>query len=150
MKDYCITDFQDENFKKAFKVYFAELGITIKDWDALFQEINAEKGNIAYIRIDENNEVMGFIQFRVEVLTNWFFQESVGFIREFWIKNNYRNKGFGSELLAKAEAYFLEQGIRKTILTSDTAEAFYIKHGYMKDSSYQAKNEDNVYIKIIS
>ena len=58
-----------------------------------------------------------------------------------------RNCGIGSELLAQAEAFFSRQGIHKMILTSDTAEGFYRKHGYRRDEGIVAKNRAPVFVK---
>ena len=98
--DTLISDFFDSGFQKAFRQYFAELGIHVRDWDGLFQEMN---------RGDEG--------------------------------------GHGAQLLALAEQYFLEQGIYTGILTTDTAERFYRRHGYVKASGCRAKNKDEVFTK---
>ena len=148
MNDLLITDFHDTRFQAAFQAYFAELGINVKDWDGLFREMN-EDGNWAYVRLDEHDETVGFIQFKPITLSNWFFEEKAGFIREFWIAEAHRGKGHGSELLEKAEDFFAQQGIRRFLLTTDSAETFYEKHGYRKNPSYSAKNQDDVFLKDI-
>ena len=141
-----ISDFSDPLFQKAFQLYFAELGIQVKDWDGLFREMN-EGDNLAYLRVAEDGAVIGFIQFTPIALTSWFFEERAGFIREFWIAEKHRGQGHGSALLALAEAFFAEKGIHQTILTTDTAPGFYEKHGYRKHPGIQAKNHDDVYVK---
>lgn len=108
-----------------------------------------EDGNLAYVRTAEDASVVGFIQFKPTSLTNWFFEERIGFIREFWIAEAYRKQGHGSTLLAMAEAYFAGQGIRRVLLTTDTAESFYEKHGYRHDACYAAKNRDDVFVKTL-
>lgn len=145
--DELISDFLDPVFQNAFKQYFLELNINIKDWDGLFKEMNDEGGNLALVRLDENKEVIGFIQFKPIVFTSWFFEETYGFIREFWVAKKYRNKRHGSELLEIAEQYLYEQGMFSSILTTDTAEQFYLRHGYVKLSGCKAKNKDDVYVK---
>ena len=148
MTDLLISDFTDPRFQAAFQAYFVELGIKVKDWDGLFREMT-EDDNRAYVRLGEHNEIIGFIQFKSIALSNWFFEEKAGFIREFWIAEAHRGKGHGSELLRKAEDFFVQQGIRRFLLTSDSAEAFYEKHGYRKNPSYSAKNQDDVFLKEI-
>lgn len=147
MKDLLITDFTNLDFQQAFKLYFDELGVNVKHWDELFAEMNQDKDNIAYIRFSEANEIIGFIQFIPITLTNWFFESHMGFIREFWIAKEYRGKGNGSDLLRLAETYFKDNGILKSILTTDTAPLFYQKNGYTRDVSIVAKNQDDIYIK---
>ena len=144
--DILITDFTQEIFQNAFKLYFKELGIDVKNWDALFQEMSEESGNKVYIRMD-NDLIVGFIMFKIEQLSNWFFEENFGFIREFWVSEKYRKNGHGSRLLKLAEDYFIENGIHKIILTTDTAKQFYETHGYYLDKAYNAKNEDEVFVK---
>lgn len=148
--DVLISDFMDPVFQNAFKQYFYELNINVDDWNGLFREMNEENGNLAYVRLDENKEVIGFIQFKPIVFSSDFFEETYGFIREFWVSKKYRNKGHGSALLELAEHYFCEQRIFSSILTTDTAENFYLKHGYVKLPGCKAKNDDDVYVKRLS
>lgn len=134
--DLLISDFTDPVFQAAFQRYFAELGIHVRDWDGLFREMNegneGEK-NAAYIRTAADGETIGFIQFVPIRFTSWFFEETCGFIREFWVAEQFRNQRHGSELIALAEQYFLAHDIYTTILTTDTAERFYERHGYVSE-----------------
>ena len=148
--DKLITDFTDPVFQGAFKLYVAELGISVKDWDGLFQEMNAGSGdekNAAYVRTAAGGGVIGFIQFVPIRFTSWFFEETFGFIREFWVAEAFRGRGHGTELLALAEDQFLERGICTAILTTDTARRFYERHGYVGAHGCRAKNEDEVFVK---
>lgn len=145
--DQLIFDFSNLSFQNAFKQYFSDLDISVKDWNVLFKKINDEGDNLAFIRLDENKEVIGFILFKPTVFTSWFFEETYGFIREFWVAEKHRNKKHGSELLKIAEQYLYEQGIYSSILTTDTAEHFYLKHGYEKIPGCKAKNDDDVFVK---
>lgn len=147
VQDILISDFSHPSFQSAFQIYFKELGINVRDWDGLFQEMNDEKDNRAFVRVAEGNTIIGFIQFKPITLSNWFFEENMGFIREFWIAGEFRNSGHGSALLQLAESYFVQNNIYKSILTTDTAERFYISKGYKKDTCFVAKNEDDVFIK---
>lgn len=148
--DALITDFTHPAFQAAFQQYFAELGINVKDWDGLFQEMNAGGGdekNAAYVRASADGNVVGFIQFVPIRFSSWFFEETLGFIREFWVAEAFRDRGHGAELLALAEDQFLERGICTAILTTDTARRFYERHGYSKAHGCRAKNEDEVFVK---
>ena len=149
-RDVLITDFTDPVFQAAFKQYFGELGINVKDWDGLFQEMNTGsegKKNAAYVRMAADGSAIGFIQFVPIRFTSWFFEETAGFIREFWVAEAFRNQGNGADLLALAEKHFLERGIYTTILTTDTAERFYERHGYVRAHGCEAKNKDEVFVK---
>lgn len=148
--DILITDFSYPLFQEAFKQYFAEIGVTVKDWDGLFQEMNEENGgekNAACVRIAADGGVIGFIQFIPIRFTSWFFEESCGFIREFWVAEEFRRRGHGSELIALAEQHFLDHGLYASILTTDSAERFYERHGYVKAPWCKAKNHDEVFVK---
>ena len=148
--DKLIMDFTDPVFQAAFQQYFAELGINVKDWDGLFQEMNADsegEKNAAYVRRLADGSVIGFIQFVPIRFTSWFFEETLGFIREVWVEEGFRGRGHGSELLALAERHFLERDIYTAILTTDTAERFYERHGYVRERGCRAKNQDEVFVK---
>lgn len=147
MNDYFITDFLNPLFQTAFKDYFKELGVNVKDWNSLFHEMNADKETVAFLRTDSTGKTVGFIQFKKEEMKNWFFTEKIGFIREFWVANDFRKQGQGKALLNLAEQYFVENDVYKTILTTNTVPDFYVKRGYVKDISYNAKNNYDVYVK---
>lgn len=145
--DILISDFTDPLFQNAFKTYFSELEINVKDWDCMFREMNEEGDNQAFIRIGADGEIVGFIQFKPTKFTSWFFEETYGFIREFWISEAHRKTGHGAALLKLAENYFREHDMFTSILTTDTAEGFYLKQGYQKAPGCKAKNQDAVFIK---
>lgn len=149
MKDFFTTDFTHPLFQAAFQEYFKELDVNVSDWDQLFREMSEDGEDKAIIRIADDNKIAGFILFKTDTLANWFFEETVGFIREFWVSREFRRTGQGSQLLALAEQYFIEHSIYKSILTTDTAPDFYISQHYVKDFSYHAKNEDEVFIKLL-
>ena len=145
--DRHITAFSDPAFRTAFRRYFGELGLQVKDWDGLFGEMDAEGDNAAFLRTDEEGAVLGFIQFRPTPFTSWFFEETCGFIREFWVAPEVRGRGHGSALLALAEGYFREEGMYTAILTTDTAAGFYEGRGYVRAPGCRAKNGDPVFVK---
>ena len=148
-KDILISDFTDPRFMDAFKLYFKEWDIQIKDWDGLFREMNESGKNRAWLRMDVDGQVISFIQFTPITMSSWFFEEKWGFIREFWVKREYRSQGHGTALLLLSEKYFSEQGICKCILTTDTAPDYYIARGYEKDDFITARNKDDVFVKRI-
>ena len=146
-----LSDFTDPRFRSAFQSYFAELDISVKDWDGLFQEMNDEGNNFAYLLLDESGETLGFIQFQVTGFSNWFFEEPFGFIREFWVAPAHRRQGYGKTLLRLAEAYFAEHGMYRVILTpDDNAVNFYLTNGYEKAPGIRAKNKMEVFVKTLT
>ena len=148
MKIICIKDFKDPLFCNAFKMYFKELKIEVKDYESLFNEMNEEGNNLAYICANQD-EILGFIQFQENQFENWFFKEKFGYIREFWVRQDVRNQGLGTKLLHECETYFKSQGIERILLTSDEAISFYEKKGYRLSRSCKAINQDQVLSKNI-
>ena len=146
-QDYLIDDFSDRRFQNAFRCYFTELKMNIRNWDALFTEMNSQPENLAFLRLRTDGEIIGFLQFQPGEMKHWFFRESVGFIREFWIAEPFRCKGHGSQLLAKTETWFRDNGIGRSLLTADDAEGFYLRNGYRKTSRILAKNNMDVFEK---
>jgi len=149
MEYHLIKDFTDPIFKNAFIEYFNELGIQVKDFDGLFDLMNNEGGNQAFI-VTQADECIAFLQFRNDELNHWFFKEEVCFIREFWVKLDFRKRHIGVELMNQIEAYARNMNIYKLILTTHTAEAFYLKNGFVVDKSYIANNGQSVMIKSIN
>lgn len=145
-----LSDFTDPRFRTAFQSYFTEIGFSIKDWDGLFQEMDEEGNNRAFLLLDEDSEAQGFLQFQMTGFSNWFFEEPFGFIREFWVSPAYRRQGYGKMLLHLAEAYFVEHGAFRSVLTADDAVEFYLANGYEKALGIQAKNKMEVLVKALS
>ena len=141
-----LTGFTDPRFRTAFQTYFAELEVRVSDWDGLFQEMDREGNNSAWLLLDEDRAI-GFLQFQMTSFSNWFFEEPFGFIREFWVDPAFRRLGYGKMLLRLTEAYFLGHGAYRSVLTSDDAAAFYLANGYEKAPGIQAKNHMEVLIK---
>ena len=144
--DKLIRKYDGQTFQTAFCAYIMEMGIQVSNWEGLFTQMTDE-GVATILREDENEQVVGFIMVSRIEMTSWFFEDRYGFIQEFWVAPEQRNCGIGSELLAQAEEFFARQGIHKMILTSDTAEGFYRKHGYRRDEGIVAKNRAPVLVK---
>lgn len=145
-----LSDFTDPRFCAAFRAYFAELDISVRDWDSLFREMNEEKVNRAYLALDEAGEAAGFLQFQSTVFSNWFFEESFGFIREFWIAPACRRQGYGRTLLCMTEEYFAAHGAYRVLLTADPgAVGFYLARGYREAPGVTAKNQMAVFSKAL-
>ena len=142
-----LSDFTDPRFRAAFRAYFGELEISVRDWEGLFREMDEEGNNRAYLLPDDAGGALGFLQFQMTGFENWFFQEPVGFIREFWVHPAYRRQGYGGVLLRIAEAYFAKQGAYRAVLTADDAVTFYLAHGYRKAPGIKAKNKMEVLVK---
>ncbi len=146
--DTLITDYSHPGFQGAFRAYFGELGVTIRDWDGLFAEM-AASAEPACLRQDDAGRVVGFILFAEMDMTGWFFTAKAGFIRELWVEEGLRQQGHGAALLALAEAELRRRGCAFALLTTDTAPAFYMKRGWTRAAGIQAKNKDDAYVKLL-
>lgn len=144
-----LSEFTDLRFRAALQTYFAELGITVKDWDGLFREMDEDKTNRAYLSLDEGGGAVGFLQFQLTAFSNWFFEEPFGFIREFWVAPGYRRQGHGRVLLRMTEDYFAAHGAYRSILTADDAVGFYLANGYERTPGVRAKNNMEVLVKTL-
>ena len=143
IKDMFVENFEDELFTTAFKKYFGEISTSSRNWGMLFRQMNAEKGTTRALISLCGNSVVGFIMFCEVELKCLFFVEKIGYIREFWVDSQFRGKGHGHRLLKKAEEYFYERNIKKTVLNATKGtEAFYIKNGYSKSHSIVSDNRN--------
>ncbi len=148
MSDTIITTYEHPGFQAAFRAYFGELGVTLKDWDGLFAEMTAS-AEPTLLRTDETGHVIGFILFAELDMTSWFFTAKCGFIREFWVDEAFRGQGHGTALLAQAEDELRRRGCFAALLTTDTAADFYRHRGWTHEARIQAKNRDDVYTKLL-
>lgn len=144
--DSLIDEFTSPSFRVAFRRYFTEFGYEVSDWDGLFASMGAD-GEHAWVRVRDDGSVVGFIMFNPIAVTSSFFEETMGFVREFWVAAEYRNQGYGAALLRLAERWFVSQGIRTAVLTTDTAERFYRRHGYVDSPACKARNGCPVFVR---
>lgn len=146
-----ITDYNDLEFKNAFISYFKEIGIEIKENSELWNKMSRTTEVECYA-IRNANQIIGFIMFQNEQFNSstYFFNESVGYIRELYVRKEFRNMGFGKKLINIAEDYFKKKSVHKLILTyENTALSFYEKIGFLEDKSYTAKNHQNIVVKML-
>ena len=148
--DVLMHDYSDAAFQAAFRAYFEELGHHLENWEGLFQEMMEAADTYTCLRRNEAGEVVGFVQFTTMEMSGWFFRVKCGFIREFWIAPPLRRQGHGSELLRLAEEWLRQQNCCYVLLTTDTAPDFYRRHGYRLQPGIEARNRDDVYLKVLA
>ncbi|MBR4082517.1 MAG: GNAT family N-acetyltransferase [Clostridia bacterium] len=134
------------SLRQAFRDYFAELGVTVRDWDSLFDEID-RSGRKFLVRRDEQAQITGFLLFLQREMTCGFYTTDVGCIEELYVVPARRQRGHGQSLLAAAETRFRADGCGYMLLTSDDAGAFYARCGYHPAPRIRAKNGDPVFVK---
>lgn len=143
-----IRDYSHSAFQTVFHRYFDEMGIAVNNWPGLFDQMT-DDAEPTFLRKDENGRIIGFIQFTKIIMTSWFFEDRCGFIREFWVDPSCRSQGHGTALLNAAENWLRKQGLCRVLLTTDTAEVFYLRHGYLREESMIARNNAPVYVKLL-
>ncbi len=145
-----LNHYEDPNLQKAFRQYYDDLGIVdFKYWDRLFIDMEKEENLNTFVLLDKD-EIIGFIQCQSIELKDWFFKEHIGFIRELWVKAQVRHQGYGDQLVNHVIEKCTQQGLKKIILTTENANSFYKKHGFIHDASYSASNDDMVMIRMIN
>lgn len=147
--DLLIHEFFEPAYQAAFRAYYTELGVSVTNWDGLFAEMSVGE-DAALVRLDEQGYVVGFILFVAsDAIAAWkgFFTTKLGCVEEFWVAPAKRHQGHGSALLQGAEEHLRNAGCAYAILTTDTAPAFYLRHGYTLQKGIRAKNNADVYLK---
>jgi len=150
-----IQDFTTNlEFQEAFRAYFEEIGIPLKPDTGVWDEIaaSAEKEGTVCRACRRDGVLAGFILFQTDALRNsvGFLVRKVGFIREVWVRPEYRRQGLGRELLACAEEEFRAAGAVEMILTCHPDSfGFYAKLGFTLDPAYTAMNRLSVVVRPI-
>lgn len=90
--DTMLSDFSDAVFQRAFRQYFSELGIHIRDWDGIFSEMNEDNNNLAFIRTTQDGKIIGFIQFRPTKFTSWFLRRPAALYANSGLPRNFAGK----------------------------------------------------------
>ena len=142
METIFISDFNNALFISSFANALDELSADTDKLEGYIAEFNTAGNIYAYVLVNEQGDAIGMIQFQNTELSNQYFKEDYGLIREFWIAPAYRKQGLGAKLLKKAEYYFAENDIKFIILSSrEEAIGFYIKNGYTEKKNAQSFNK---------
>lgn len=137
---------ENPSLQQAFRDYFAALGVTIRDWDGLFDEID-RSGRQFLVRRDEQAQIVGFLLLLRREMSCGFYATDAGCVEELYVAPAFRRQGHGQALLAATESRFRAEGCSCMLLTSDDAGAFYARCGYRPEPRIRAKNGDPVFVK---
>lgn len=80
----------------------------------------------------------------------WCYREGQGFIREFFVRENFRKSGIGRDMAARTEEALLKDGAQGLYLTpshNEGAQRFWRKMGYRDSGTIHPKNDQKIYIK---
>ncbi len=147
-----LRDGAQDEFKKLFKAYYAELGCD-DDCDRLLDEYILPDLIAGLFRIDmlkDGGEFVGFVAYQIDDLVGeWTYKEGWGDIREIYIVPPFRRKGYGKFLLYTAEMKLRESGAEKAYcLPCNSAAPFFTACGYKKTEEYNDELECFVYEKV--
>ncbi len=141
-------------FQQAFREYFAEYGVVLKEHTDVFDELQkaCDTEGMTSFLLWENEKIIAFVLYQVEQFasSSGFFSEKVGYIRELWVQKEHRRQGLATRLMEECFGDFRTEEVKKVLLTYDEdAEKFYLKLGFVYDDSYIAKNGLNCFVKTI-
>ncbi len=145
---------KSEEFQRAFREYFEEFGVILKENTDVFDELIKAQRNegMEDVSIKKGEQYLGFILYQIETFrsSSGFFEQKVGYIRELWVDKQYRNQKLGTKLVEEIYNHLKKEGVSKILLTYDEdAKGFYEKLGYEYDASYSTKNGERCVVKNI-
>ena len=75
-----------------------------------------------------------------------------GYIMEFYVKPEYRRRGYGRAMIARLEALFASHGVKRMYLTSDpvTRKPFWEELGFVNTNEKSPENNLYIYEKDVS
>lgn len=97
------------------------------------------------------DEHVGFIIAQIDTpKSDWCKREGWGFIRECFVRPDFRRRGIARSLVSKVEKDIIDAGAKDIYLTSDEeAIAFWQSVGYLDSGSVYEKNMQKIYVKSI-
>ncbi|MCL2575488.1 MAG: GNAT family N-acetyltransferase [Defluviitaleaceae bacterium] len=149
--------FEVAEFRKTFAHYFIEIfendpanAPTIEDLPKICDYfLNETKYEDSWIFIARDDGVLaGFIIAHIDRFhKDWCQRDGWGLIREIYVAPEYRKKGIGVELVAKAEAEMAHFKPLGYYLTCDSGTPFWEKVGYANTGEIEEINDSYIYVK---
>jgi len=95
-----------------------------------------------------DGKMVGFVSYQIDTPhSDWCEREDWGFIREIYVNQTLRGKGFGQRLVAHAEKILYANGVEHIYLTSDEGEKFWNSCGYKETGKVSDINHDPIFEK---
>lgn len=142
-----IESVKDPVFQTLFITYFQELGIVLEDetlfFHKLYYDTTSEQSKVIVLK--EQGQYIGFAIYQVQVFQGRYYTHTVGELTHLYIEKSQRHKGYGQQLVAYIKADFKSQQIHRMILETSSALAFYERLGFLKDETYQSKDDATIY-----
>ncbi len=100
-----------------------------------------------------DGETLGFLYGKVDHENhNGFIKPGYGYIMEFYVRPEYRRKGYGKAMFCRLKNLFQIDGARRMYLTADplTGKPFWEAMGFMNTHEQSPENQLDIYEKEIS
>lgn len=95
-----------------------------------------------------DEKIVGFVCYQIDTPhSDWCEREGWGFIREIYVNQTLRGKGFGTKLITHAEKVLYDNDVEHIYLTSDGSENFWNSCGYKKTGKVSEHNHNPIYEK---
>lgn len=172
-------DFFSKHFPKELKIdrkYEEIQSFQEADYESFVDMFNSYflddlKNNIQYLKIQEicsylvetvknkvvfldlmkiYNKPIGFIIYQTDSPeSDWCQKEGFGFIREIYIKKEFRDQGLGKLLVSSTEKRLKDMDVEHIYLTSDNSGWFWNQRGYIITDEVGYRNGHPIYIKTL-
>lgn len=96
------------------------------------------------------NETVGFAYGKIDREEHrGYVRPGWGYVMEFYVKPEYRLKGFGTEMYKRFETLFIKNGVNNIWLTADpvTGEPFWSALGFQNSGEKSSENNLNIFEK---
>lgn len=146
---YFITDFTDQLFVMAFKQQLLEENdiIEINNLELLLNKLNAVGDSFAFVKVNDVDEVLGFIIGQKIQLSNNYFQEYYGYIKTLWKSEKCKNDSCFDELLSLCEDQFRKMNITQFVADCEKEqEPVLLRNRYIKNKCI-LHNDHQVFCK---
>lgn len=156
IKNAITKEFDFESFVIMFNSYFLydfKIELQYSKIEEICSEIveNVKKRIINLDLIYNNNKSVGFIIYQIDSpKSDWCQKEGLGFIREIYIKQEFRGQGLSRLLVNHAEHFLKDSGVEQIYLTSENTGLFWNNLGYESTQELGYENNDEIYIKTIN
>lgn len=148
-KNILITDFTDQLFIKAFRQQLLEEHgiLEIENFEILFNKLTSDNDYFAYVKVNDVDEVLGFIIGQRIQLSNNYFQEYYGYIKTLWKSEKCKNDSCFDELLSLCEDQFRKMNITQFVADCEKEqEPVLLRNHYIKNKCI-LHNDHQVFCK---
>lgn len=94
--------------------------------------------------------LIGFINYQIDSsCSDWCERAGWGFIREVYVRPEFRGTGRGGQLVRHAEGVLRGNGAKSIYLTSENTGSYWQAQGYKHFGEFSRINKDPIYEKVL-